>query len=458
MPGPPVTLDLLLRGGAALTSDPTQPVIEDAVIGIRGDRLALVTSAAAAPAELSARRHVECAGRVITPGFVNVHTHAILTMARGMAEDMGFAPAYTPGVPRGSDVTPDEARALARLGALEALLFGSTLINDTYVHAEETAEPMAEIGGRVFTCGRIHDVDFTRVADGHWEHDAAIGEQSLAAAVRLVERWHGKTNGRIGVQLSPHAPDTCSENLLRRVAETSRDLGLRVNTHLAQSRVEVERVQARSGCHPAELLERCGLLDDRLTAAHCIFLDDEQIRRVGRAGIVVAHVPKGNATGGMMARTPALREAGARLALGTDNMHADMIEVMRWALAVARLQIGRATDDWQPGHALDMATMAGARAMGLEEELGSIAVGKKADLVVLDFRRAHLTPLTSALGNLVHVAQGRDVEMVLVDGRIVVDGGHATLVDEEKIRRDAEAAARDLWKRARAGAVGVRGA
>jgi 5-methylthioadenosine/S-adenosylhomocysteine deaminase len=458
MPAPTDGLDLLLHGGIALTSDPARPIVEDAVIGIRGRRLALVTSAPEAAPGLTARRRVNCAGRVITPGFVNVHTHAILTMARGMAEDMGFAPAYTPGVPRGSDVSPDEARALGRLGALEALLFGSTLVNDTYVHAEETAEPMAEIGGRVVTCGRIHDVDFTRVADGRWEHDGKIGEQSLTAAVRLAERWRGTADGRIGVQLSPHAPDTCSEDLLRRVAETSRALGLRVNTHLAQSRVEVERVQARSGCHPAELLERCGLLDDRLIAAHCIFLDDEQIRRVGRAGITVAHVPKGNATGGMMARTPALREAGARLALGTDNMHADMIEVMRWALGIARLQIGRATDDWQPRHALDMATLAGARAMGLDEDLGSLTTGKKADLVVLDFRRPHLTPLTSACGNLVHVAQGRDVEMVVVDGRVVVENGRAMLVDEEKIRRDAEAAARALWRRARAGATGVRGA
>jgi 5-methylthioadenosine/S-adenosylhomocysteine deaminase len=218
-------LDLLVRGGTALTSDPSLPVIADAVIGVRGDRLALVASAAAAPPGLTARRTVDCGGRVVTAGFVNVHTHAILTMARGMAEDMGFAPAYTPGVPRGSDVRPAEARALARLGALEALLFGSTLVNDTYVHAEETVEPMAEIGGRVFTCGRIHDVDFTRVADGHWEHDPKIGEASLAAALELAERWHGKADGRIGVQLSPHAPDTCSDALLGRVAQTSRALG-----------------------------------------------------------------------------------------------------------------------------------------------------------------------------------------------------------------------------------------
>lgn len=457
MTAPALELDLLLSGGTALTADPGRPLIDDAVIGIRGQRLVLLESAATAPPGLTARRRVECAGRVITPGFVNIHTHAILTMARGMAEDMGTAPAYTPGVPRGSDVRPDEAQALGRLGALEALLFGSTLINDTYVHAEETIAPMAEIGGRVFTCNRIHDVDFTRVADGCWEHDPRIGEASLADAVRLAERWHGAADGRVGVQLSPHAPDTCSDALLRRVADAGRALGVRINTHLAQSRVEVERVRERSGCHPAELLEDAGLLDDQLIAAHCIFLDDAQVARVGRAGLTVAHVPKGNATGGMMARTPALRAAGARLALGTDNMHADMIEVMRWALAIARLQVGRITDDWQPHHALAMATIAGARAMGLADDLGSLEVGKKADLVVLDFRRPHLTPGTNALGNLVHVAQGRDVETVIVDGRVVVQDGHPTLVDGETIRREAAEASRRLWERARAGSKGSPG-
>src|SRR5262245_13714260 len=440
--------DLVLRGAQALTVDPARPLIDDAVIAIRDDRIALMASAADAPPDLVAKRRVDRPGRVVTPGFVNVHTHAILTMCRGMAEDMGTAPAYTPGVPRGSDVTPDEAIALARLGALEAMLFGSTLINDTYVHAAVTLEPMAEVGLRVFSCGRIHDVDFTKVADGRWEHDPKIGATTLGDALRLHERWDGKANGRMGVPLSPHAPDTCSDDLLRQVAEASRSRGIRVNTHLAQSRVEVERVRARSRKHPAELLDEIGLLNDRLLAAHAIYLDDEHIARVGRARITVAHVPKGNATGGMMAPTAKLRRAGARLSLGTDNMHADMIEVMRWAIAIGRVQEGRITDEWQPGVALAMATIDGARAMGLDDRLGTLSVGKKADLVALDFRRAHLTPRTSALGNLIHTAQGRDVEMVIVDGRIVVEGGRATLVDEEQIRRDAERAARDLWARA----------
>lgn len=446
---PTAPYDLLIRGAQVITGDAQRLTIEDGVIAIRGDRLVLVTSAREAPRDLTAARVLDLPGRVITPGFVNVHTHAILTMARGMAEDMGTAPAYTPGVPRGSDVTPDEAIALARLGALEAMLFGSTLINDTYVHADLTVEPMAELGLRVFTCGRIHDVDFTKVADHVWEHDPKIGDETLGAGIALAERWKGKGDGRIGVQLSPHAPDTCSEPLLKRVGDAAAKLGVRVNTHLAQSRLEVQRVRERTGKHPADILDEAGLLNDRLLAAHCIYLDDEHIAKVGRAGITVAHVPKGNAAGGMMAPTAKLKRAGARLALGTDNMHADMVEIMRWAVSIGRLQDGRITDDWQPPYALAMATSEGARAMGLESEIGTLVAGKKADLVAFDYRRPHLTPCTSALGNLVHVAQGRDVETVIVDGRVIVEGGRATRVDEDRIRADAARVTRDLWARAR---------
>ena len=198
---------------------------------------------------------------------------------------------------------------------------------------------------------------------------------------------------------------------------------------------------------PIELLDDVGLLNERLTAAHCLFMTDADIARAGKAGITVAHIPKGNATGGTMAPTPRLRQAGARIALGTDNMHADMIEVMRWALAIARIQVGGVTDDWQPRDALGMATLNGARAMGLEHALGSLTEGKLADFVAIDMRRVHLTPCVNPLGNIVHVGQGRDVELVAVAGRIVVEDGQSTLVDSETIRREGQQAAQALWAR-----------
>jgi len=440
------SFDLPVRGGTVLTAETDHPVIENAVIGIRGDRLVIVAPAAEIGA-VASNRVIDASGYVVTPGFVNVHTHTILCMVRGVAEDMGFAPAYTPGVPHGHDVTPDEARALARLGALEAMLFGSTLINDTYVHADVTLPAMGELGLRVFAGGRIHDVDFSRVHGQVWEHRPEIGERTLADAVALAQRWHGKMAGRLGVQLAAHAPDTCSRGLLVEIHAARRSLGIRVNTHLAQSRVEVARVKERDGMTPAELLDEVGLLDDRLLGAHCLFLTDDDIARLGRARITVCHVPKGNATGGTAAPTSRLRRAGAAVALATDNMHADMVEVMRWALAIGRIQEGAVTDFWQPHHVFHMGTLDGARAMGLDRETGSLKPGKKADLVGFDFRRAHLTPNVNPLGNLVHVAQGRDVSFVIIDGRLVVEAGPATLVDEEAIRREGALAARQLWAR-----------
>jgi 5-methylthioadenosine/S-adenosylhomocysteine deaminase len=442
--------DLLLTDLTIVTVDADMRVIEHAAIGVTAGRITWIGTLQELPADAVATRRLSLPGLVLTPGFVNVHTHAILTMVRGVAEDLGFAPAYTPGIPHGHDVTPDEAVALARLGAVEALLFGSTLINDTYVHADLTLPAMAGLGGRVYSCGRIHDADFSLIGDGVWEHHREIGERALGDALALADRWHGKFEGRAGVQLSAHAPDTCSDALLRDIAEVSRKRGLRVNTHLAQSRKEVAQVLHRSGRTPPQLLEEVGLLNDQLLAAHCLFMDDADIARCGRAGIHVAHIPKGNATGGTMAPTSALRRAGASLALGTDNMHADMTEVLRWALAIGRLQENGVDDFWQPQDVLRMATINGARAMGLEAEIGSLEIGKRADMVAFDFRRPHLVPCINPMGNLVHVAQGRDVEHVWVDGVQVVDTGRPTQADLDAILRDAQQASSALWQRAKA--------
>jgi 5-methylthioadenosine/S-adenosylhomocysteine deaminase len=310
---------------------------------------------------------------------------------------------------------------------------------------------MAELGLRVWSCGRIHDVDFSGVSTGRWEHCDAIGERTLDEALALAERYEGKSDLRIGVQLAAHAPDTCSTPFLRRIRDASERTGLRVTTHLSQSKVELARIRARDGLSPPELLDEVGLLNDRLLAAHCIHVSDADIARIGRAGITVAHIAKGNATGATIAPTQALRAAGARLSLGTDNMHADMVEVMRWALAVGRIQQGAVTDAWQPETVFEMATLGGARAMGLADEIGSLVPGKRADLVLLDLRRPHLTPARNPLGTLVHTGQGRDVETVIVDGAVVVEDGCPTQVDAEAIRRDAEDAIAALWARAAGG-------
>jgi 5-methylthioadenosine/S-adenosylhomocysteine deaminase len=447
---PPATCDTLVTADTVITSDPATPQIDAAAIAITAGRIAWLGSARALPQGFVAAKRIDLPGHVVLPGLINIHTHAILSMVRGVAEDLGFAPAYTPGIPQGHMVTEDEAIALGRLGACEAMLFGSTLINDTYVHAAATLPAMAELGLRVYSCNRIHDVDFSGISTGRWVHDDAIGTSTLNEALAMAQRFHGAHGGRTGVQLAAHAPDTCSDRFLGVVAQAATQHGLRVTTHLSQSTVENKRIAERSKKTPAELLDSVGLLNDRLIAAHCIHLTEADIARIGRAGITVAHIPRGNAIGGTMAPTLKLRAAGARIALGTDNMHADMVEVMRWAVAISRLQAGQVTGGWQPEDALAMATTEGAIAMGLENEIGSLMVGKKADLIALDFRRVHLTPAPDPLGTLVHVAHGRDVVLSMVDGEVIVENGRPTRADVDQIRRDAAAAAAALWRRAKA--------
>ncbi|MEH3086572.1 MAG: amidohydrolase family protein [Xylophilus ampelinus] len=437
----PETFDLLILDATALTAEADRPEIRGAAIGIRDGRIAWLDREP--PARCEARRTLRLPDHFVTPGFVNVHTHAILSMVRGVAADLGFAPSYTPGIPKGTQVDPEQARALARLGALEALLSGSTLVGDNFVHADVTTEAMAELGLRLAPSWRIHDVDFARVAHGDWHHAPAIGRATLDAALALHARW--ASHPRVTVNLAAHAVDTCSDGFLREVAAASAAHGLRVSTHLGQSKVEVERVRARTGRSSTEALQDAGLLDERLMGGHCIYVSEEDARRMAAAGAHAVHIPKCNAASGRLAPTPMLARAGVNIALATDTQHADMIELMRWALATARIQEGGVADDWQPSHVFRMATMGGARALGLEDRIGSLAVGKAADLVVVDARRPHLRPHVNPLGALVHTGQGRDVRMVLVDGEILVEDGLPTRVDMETVCAEAEAASRALW-------------
>jgi 5-methylthioadenosine/S-adenosylhomocysteine deaminase len=441
--------DLLIEGGTLLPHAFAAP-IPDAAVAVTAGRITYAGPRAGLPAGATAARRIVLRDHLLIPGLVNVHTHTVLSMVRGVAEDLGFAPAYTPGIPQGHMVTEEEAIALARLGALEAMLAGSTLINDTYVHTDITLPAMAELGLRVFACNRIHDVDFSGVSRGRWEHRAAIGERTLNQALGLAQRFHGRADARTGVQLAAHAPDTCSTPLLREVAAAAQRTGLRVQTHLSQSTVEVARIRERDGCSPPELLDGLGLLNERLVAAHCIHLSESDIARIGRSGLHVAHIPKGNATGGTIAPTRRLVEAGARLTLATDNMHADMIEVLRWGLCMGRVQTGRVEEAWQPEHMLHAATEGGAAAMGMAGELGRIEAGFRADLVALDLRRPHLVPHNDPLGTLVHTGMGRDVSHVVVEGEVVVEDGRPTRCDMAQVIREGAAAAAALWERASA--------
>jgi 5-methylthioadenosine/S-adenosylhomocysteine deaminase len=440
---PPTPCDLLLTGGLVLTPGGW---IADAMVAIAGTRILAVAPAAQAVNWAPARR-IDVSRRMVIPGLVNIHNHTPLMITRGMVEDLGFAPMYTPGIPQGHMLSAEETYLLSRLGAYEALRAGSTTIVDYYRAPEALAQAHAELGTRAIIGGRVHDADPAALAQGRHDYATQIGEASLRENAEAIARWNGHDEGRIRVDWAPHAPDTCSDALLRQVAQLAAAHGGNIHTHLAQSKAEVEKVRARSGMTPAQALEEAGLLDQRTIAAHCIHLDEADIARCGRAGITVAHSPIGNARAGDIAPILALQDAGARIALCTDTMSGDMVEAMRWALSLQRVREGgRFVLD--AAAVFHWATQSGAEALGLGGEIGAIAAGRKADLVLLDLDAPRLAPVVDGTGILLHSASGDDVHTVIVDGRVVLEAGMPTLVDGAEVVREAQRAAERLWQRA----------
>lgn len=388
-------------------------------------------------------------GALCIPGLINTHNHSPLMIVRGMVEDLGFAPAYTPGVPQGHWLSDEETLALARLGVMEMVMAGATTIVDYYRKPDALARAAAELGLRALVGGRVMDADTAALAEGRFVHDPALGEATLRDALALIDTWEGKAGGRITTILAPHAPDTCSRAMLEEFARLAATTGKQVHTHLAQSRMEVTQIRAREGMTPAELLEDVGLLNADLIAAHCIFLDDADIARLGRNRVVVAHAPIGNASFGAAAPILPLAAAGARITLCTDTKSADMFEAMRTAIASARRRTdmefvldARTVFGW--------ATTGGASALRGHAATGLLAEGEPADFVLLDPDAPNLRPVIDGYGIVAHSGSAANVRMVVCEGEILVRDGRPTRVDPAEVINEAQRVAERLWERARA--------
>src|SRR5262249_58942053 len=325
---------------------------------------------------------------------------------------------HTLGVTPWRRVGARDAFLLGRFGAWVLLRRGAHTVVDYYRHGASCARAMAESGLRAFVGGRIHDVDLAALSRGEYRYDTKIGEATLRENMDIVARWHGHDGGRLRAFFAPHAPDTCSRDLLREVANAVDRRGPPVHTHLAQSPDEVSQVLRRDGRRPSEVLEEVGLLGPHVIAGHCIYLEPDEIARVGAARLSVAHVPIGNASSGMMAPIRKLEEAGALITLATDTKSHDLFETMRAALAINRVQGGgrglgaRAALRW--------ATANGAAALGFAGEIGALAVGIKADVILLDADAPNLRPVVDGVSLLVHAGVGANVCDVIVDGRVLM--------------------------------------
>lgn len=429
-----------------VTMDGDRRILPDAAIAVRGDKIDWLGEMADIPPAYQAAVKVSVRDKVIFPGFVNLHTHAALSILRGLADDKGLSPAYSPKVPQGVFLSPDEIYLYTLLGALEALRFGTTTIVDNYIYSDRTVVALDELGLRAVVSERLHDADLFQIPFGVYQFYEQLGDELLNRNIELINRWHGQSNGRITCRIGTHAPDTCSTPYLEKARNAAEKYGLGLVIHLAQSPREQQEIISRSGKRVTHFLNDLGLLGPQMIAGHCVFIDEDEMDLLAQSGTHVAHLSGSNAKAGKKAPVNELLSRGMNIGLGSDNMSGDMVEAMRMALCVARLR----TDNNQALKAmqvLEMATINGAKALGMEDQIGSLEVGKKADLIVVNTLQPHWTPLIDPVANLVHGGLGTDISLVMVDGNILVENGMVKSVDVESVLRQAQNTAIELWKR-----------
>lgn len=401
------------------------PVIEEGVIAVDGDRLYYVGLAKALPAGWQADTVIEAVDKVALPGLVNAHTHAAMALLRSYADDLPLKEWLEKKIwPREARLTREDIYWGTKLALLEMIRTGTTTFADMYFHMDAVAEAVVEAGLRgCLSQGLIGLQD----GDGG----------RLTTGVSLVKEWQGAGDGRITPMLGPHAPYTCPPEYLIKVADTAAGLGVGLHIHLAETKGEVADIQSRYGATPIALANRLGLFELPVLAAHCVHLTTEDISILAEKKVGVAHCPESNlklASG--VAPVKAMLSAGVNVAIGTDgaasNNNLDMVGEMRTCALLAKGISGDPTA--VPAHqALVMATINGARALGLEKEIGTLEAGKKADLILVNKRLPHMMPSHNVEADIVYAASGNDVDTVIVNGKILMSRGEVKTLDVEEI-------------------------
>lgn len=440
-------MNLVLERATIVTCDATRRIIEDGAIAIERGRIAAVGTRAELRRLHPDWQRLSLEGRAVLPGFINAHTHTLLTVLRGTVEDMTGDVIYGFMTPISFVMTPGERAAMARLGCLEAIRSGCSGLVDPFRHVTDYAGAMADSGLRLWLSESCADARTLEIRHGIYRHDRAWGETFLERARALIEGWHGARDGRVQVQISAHAPDNCSPWMLGELNGLARRHGLTRTVHLAQSRGEVAQLRRAENATPAEYLDRHDWLAPDVVGAHWTFCSESDIDLLAGRGVQMAHCPANSSRRGPhKVRADRIIERGINIALGTDNMSEDMFQAMRLGIVVHRGAFGGGVRP-QPQALLDGVTRNAARSVGREADLGSIEKGKLADLVIIDLDDPALRPIINLPANLVHCASPACVDSVMVGGEFVMRERRVLTMDQGEVVRDAQRATESAWKR-----------
>ncbi len=394
----------------------------------------------------------DCGGCLVIPGLIQAHIHLCQTLFRGLADDLRLEEWLAQRIwPLEAAHTAESVYWSALLGSAELLLGGTTAILDmeTVHHTEAAFQALERIGIRA-TAGKC-------LMDAHPEGAplelAESTDAALAEAERLAGRWHGAAKGRLRYCFAPRFAPSCSGPLLRAASDLAERFGAQLHTHAAETVVERETVLRTTGVAEIAYLDSVGIAGPRAALAHCVWVDPHEIARLAAQRTNVVHCPSSNLKlGSGVAKVPEMLAAGCRVALGADgapcNNRLDVFAEMRLAALIQKPRLG--PEALPAGEVLELATIGGARALGLKEEVGSIAVGKQADLVVVDLREPHLAPGgVDLVSQLVYAARASDVRDVFVGGRPVVLGHELLTAPVEEIMRESARCTSELRRRAR---------
>ena len=436
----------ILSNTTLLTGDPGRTILYDSALVVEAGKIAAIGPTEEIGAQFPGSEVIDCRGKAVFPGLVNCHTHLLATADRGILEDFGFPTTLRFPETTRSLLSVEERQVIATLGALEAVRSGTTALLEIADNIGEFAQCLADTGLRLVLADNFNDVNGALMRQGVFEFDADRRESGLRRSADLVERWHNHDEGRVTCFLAPHAPELCSPELLRETRAMADARGLGYTIHLSQSHLEVEAVMRTRGVDPTHYLFANGFLGPRLVVAHCRYVTPAEVALLGQHRVGISNNAAIAARRGAAAPVRELQAAGCPIGMGSDNMAEDMVEVMRAGLLHERVR--RNDEMWpQPEDVLEWATLGGARILGLEDQTGSLEVGKEADLFIVDTFKAHLVPTLRIVSGFVHNGQPADITSVMVRGQWLLKDGRAATIDEDDVIRRAEAIGHSVWRR-----------
>ncbi|AJY74586.1 5'-deoxyadenosine deaminase [Paenibacillus beijingensis] len=438
---------LLIRNAQIVTMNALEDIIQGD-IRIEDDRIVEIGPELEPAGD---EQILDATGRTVIPGFVQTHIHLCQTLFRGKGDDLELLDWLRKRIwPLEAAHDEESIYYSAMLGIGELIQSGTTTIVDmeTVHHTESAFRAIEQSGIRAVSGKVMMDRKGSDVPLPLQEETASSIQQS----VDLLEKWHGHDNGRIQYAFSPRFVISCTEDLLKEVAHLSGKYNVKVHTHASENTGEIELVEAMTGMRNIVYLDHIGLANERLILAHCIWLSDEEKRIIRERGVHVSHCPGSNlklASG--IADVPEMLDTSISVSLGADgapcNNNLDMFNEMRLAAIIQKPAHGPTCMDARS--VFRMATIGGAKAVGMADEIGSIETGKKADLAILNLNQFHTFPSfdVDPISRIVYSATRADVETTIVGGRILMDKGIVRTVDKDTVLREADLSIKRLLKR-----------